>query len=85
MVLYETLLQGLKAGLIGTALGTLLVYILHILFDSIKILTQSAFSIPWSSLIIALLGSVTISLLSCLGPMKKLRNQDIISTIRSFE
>lgn len=85
MVVYETLIQGLKAGLIGSVLGVLLVYILYMLFESIEVITQSAFSIPWGILLISILGSVLISLLSCIAPMKKLRNQDIIATIRNLE
>lgn len=85
MVLIETLVQGIKAGLIGSAAGAILVFILYELFGRIGVYNQTVFSIPWGTLGITMAASIIISLVSCLAPMRKLRNQDIIGTIRSLE
>lgn len=83
MVLIETLIQGVKAGIIGSVAGVLLIYILYKLFG--RIFDMAEFIVPWSIIGITMGAAIIISILSCISPMKKLGNQDIVATIRSME
>ncbi|MBU5591970.1 FtsX-like permease family protein [Clostridium sp. MSJ-4] len=82
LVLLEGTLHGILASIFGSIIGTILSFVLFSLSGA---LIEVSKEIPWNSIIIASLGSILISLIASLLPLKKIKNENIVENIRMEE
>ncbi len=79
MITFEGVLFGIYGGVIGSILGTGLSYMLY---DPMNSLRHFAFSLPWESIIIAMVAVVVMGYVSALIPLRRLKKENIIEGIR---
>ncbi|MBN9898773.1 ABC transporter permease [Bacillus thuringiensis] len=79
MITYEALIYGFSGSLQGIFFGCILSYILYLaISDKLKM----AWMIPYEACIITFVSALIISYLSVLNPLKKIKQDNIIDTIR---
>ncbi|MCC2346691.1 FtsX-like permease family protein [Bacillus anthracis] len=79
MITYEALIYGFSGSLQGIFFGCILSYILYLaISDKLKM----AWTIPYEACIITFVSALIISYLSVLNPLKKIKQDNIIDTIR---
>ncbi|KNF07671.1 ABC-type transport system, involved in lipoprotein release, permease component [Gottschalkia purinilytica] len=78
MILVEGILYGIIGGMIGTVTGTGLSYILYKIMIGIG---ETKWTLPINAIIISVVGSIVISLLATLIPLKRVSKMNIIDSI----
>jgi len=79
MITYEALIYGFSGSLQGIFFGCILSYILYLaISDKLKM----AWMIPYEACVITFVSALIISYLSVLNPLKKIKQDNIIDTIR---
>ncbi|WP_055669186.1 ABC transporter permease [Desnuesiella massiliensis] len=82
MIYLEGTLHGIVASIIGSVVGCMLSYVLNKLIGN-------SFDIPWiipyKAILISTAGAILITLLSTLLPLRKIKSQNIVDTIRMEE
>jgi putative ABC transport system permease protein len=78
----EGALYGIIASIYGGIIGTVLTYIMYRIFD---MASNFDYSIPWSSMMIATIGTILITLSASLIPLKNINDSNIIESIRMEE
>lgn len=82
MIYLEGALHGIVASIIGSLIGCMLSYVLNRLMGN-------SFDVPWiipyKSILISAVGAILITLLSTLLPLRKIKSQNIVDTIRMEE
>ncbi|MFD3157047.1 ABC transporter permease [Haloimpatiens sp. FM7330] len=82
MVLFEGIQYGLTGSICGLGIGLPLAYFLY---TKVTSLMEFGWQIPWGDVTIAVIGSITIGLLSSLIPLRRIRKSSIIDDIRMEE
>jgi putative ABC transport system permease protein len=80
MILLEGVLYGLMSALYGTVIGTIIYYIV---FKALSGIEEITWAIPWQNILIAAAGSVLITLIWSLIPMRKINSKTITDDLRT--
>lgn len=79
MITYEALIYGFSGSLQGIFFGCILSYIIYLAISDIM---KMAWTIPYEACIVTFVSALIISYLSVLNPLKKIKQDNIIDTIR---
>ncbi len=82
MVGLEGVLYGITASIYGTIIGTILSYVLS---NIMRIAREYEWTIPWSHIVISIIGVLFVTIVSSLIPLRRISRQNIIENIRMEE
>ena len=82
LVLLEGTFHGILASIFGSIIGASLSFLLYNISSPLVDIKRV---IPWNSIIIASLGSILITFIASLWPLKKIKSQNIVESIRIEE
>lgn len=79
MIRFESILYGLKTLLYGLPVSLVIVFIFHKIFGGIS---EGQILIPWTAIIISILGVFIITFLTMMYASKKIKKENILDAIR---
>jgi putative ABC transport system permease protein len=79
MIVLEGMLYGIIGSIYGSVLGTILSYVMYKQINGVR---EMAYSIPVNAILIASAGAIAIGYISVLVPLKRIKRENLIETVR---
>lgn len=80
MVLTEGVLYGIYGSVYGAVLGSVLAYMVS---SPMRRLISFRWEIPWNTILIASVTAIAVGIISVIGPLKRIKKENIIEMIRA--